>query len=159
MVCLEARRWDIGDNVGVGDDGIAGVDGEGDGEGGLESGLVEAGESAAGVVGGFELGDGVVAGGGFGEIEAAELVVEDAGEGDVEGVGAGGELLREGEGGLLLGGIEGDGGCFAFGGDGLNLELDGVEGDGAGGRSEGEVDGFDAGEGGGLDVGDETRGA
>ena len=73
---------------------------------GFEGRLVEAGEGAAGV-GGFELGDGVVAAGGFGEIEAAELVVEDAGVGDGEGGFAGGELVGEGEGGLLLCVVEG----------------------------------------------------
>ncbi len=51
----------VGDHVGVGDDGVGSVDGEGDVEGGFEGGFVEAGEGAAGV-GGFELGDGVVAG-------------------------------------------------------------------------------------------------
>ena len=45
---------------------------------GFEGRLVEAGEGAAGI-GGLKLRDGVVAAGGFGKIEAAQLVVEDAG--------------------------------------------------------------------------------
>ncbi len=106
-VCLSWRGgFFVGDDLGVGDDGVAGVDGEGDVEGGFVGGLVEGGEGAAGV-GGFELGDGVVAGFGFGEIEAAELVVEDAGVADREGYFAGGEGLREGEGGLFFGVVEG----------------------------------------------------
>ena len=119
----------VGDLVGVGDDGVGGVDGEGYVEGGLVGGLVEAGEGAAGVSG-LELGYGVVAGLGLGEIEAAELVVEDSGVGDVEGDLTCGELVREGKGGLLFRVVEGDlrglGTCF----DGEEFDLGGVEGDG-----------------------------
>ena len=120
---------DVADHVGVRDDGVAGVDGKRDVEGGLERGLVEAGEGAAGV-GGFELGYSVVAGLGLREIEAAELVVQDAGEAVGDRDMAGGESLGEGEGGLFLFEIEGDCSGLAVGGYGWNLQLDGVEGDG-----------------------------
>ncbi len=129
--------------------------------GGLEGRLVEAGKGAA-RVGGFKLRDGVVAAGGFGEIEAAQLVVEDAGEGDVKRGLACGEFLREGEGGLLLFLVERDGGglLFAGGGDGDALEGDlcGVESDGVERTGGGDVDGFDAGEGGLVEVGREGEG-
>ncbi len=68
----------VADDGAVGDGGVAAVDDQGDVVGGLEGRLVEAGEGAA-RIGGFELRDGVVARGGLGEIEAAQLVVEDAG--------------------------------------------------------------------------------
>ena len=68
----------VGLDGAVGDGGVGAVDDQRNVVGGLEGRLVEAGEGAA-RVGGFELGDGVVAAGGFGEIEAAQLVVEDAG--------------------------------------------------------------------------------
>ncbi len=141
------------------------VDGEGDVEGGLHGGLVEGGEGAAGV-GGFELGYGVVAGLGFGEVKAAELVVEDAGIADVEGDRTGGELVRKDEGGLLPGGVERDGrglgvagvGVRRGSGHGEKSDLGGVEGDGIAGVLEGEIDGFFAGKGGGGEVGREVEG-
>ena len=158
-VCLPADgAGRIADDGAVGDGGVAGVDDQRDVEGGLEGGLVEAGEGAA-RVGGLELGDGVVAAGGFGEIKAAQLVVQDAGVGDGERGLAGGKLLREGEGGLFLVLIEGDGGGLLVAGgrdgDGLEGDLGGVEGDVIGGLGEGYVDGLGAGEGGGFEVGRE----
>ena len=76
LVCAGARR--VADDGPVGDGGVALVDDERDIEGGLEGGLVEGREGAA-RIGGFELRDGVVPAGGFGEIEAAQLAVQDSG--------------------------------------------------------------------------------
>jgi hypothetical protein len=54
----------VGDDLAVGDGGVALVDGERNGEGSLEGRLVKAGKGAAGV-GGFKLCDGVIAFGGL----------------------------------------------------------------------------------------------
>ena len=75
--------------------------------GGLEGRLVEGREGAA-RVSGLELRDSVVAALGFGEIEAAQFVVQDARVGDGEGCLAGGKLFGEGECGLLLVRVERD---------------------------------------------------
>ena len=128
--------------------------------GGFEGRLVEARKGAAGV-GGFELSDGVIACRGFGEIEAAQLVVEDAGVGDGQRCLAGGKLRGKGKGGLLLVRVKGDGGglLLAAGGDsdGLKGDFGGIEGDAAGWLGQGYVDGFYAGEGGGLEIGCERE--
>ena len=160
-VCLPGRGWGVGDLVGVGDDGVGCIYGEGYVEGRLVGGLVEAGEGAAGVSG-LELSDGVVAGLGLGEIEAAELVVEDAGVADGEGYFSGGESLGEGEGGLLFVFVESD--CCRLrlrdrtadrGDDGLKFDLGRIQGDGIAGRVEGEIDVFGAGKGRGFEIGGE----
>ena len=89
----------------VGDGGEVVVDDEGDGEDGLEVGLVPAREGPAGV-GGLELGggddvlDAVVVGEGA-AVEAPQLVVEDAGEREVQCGRPGRQRLSEGEGGPL----------------------------------------------------------
>ncbi len=98
----------VADDGAVGDGGVAFVDDQRNIVGGLEGGLVEGWEGAA-RIGGFKLGDGVVAAGGFGEIEAAQFVVQDAGVFDRQCGFAGGELVGECEGGLLLFLVEGDG--------------------------------------------------
>jgi hypothetical protein len=90
--------------------------------------------------------DGVVAAGGFGEIEAAQLVVQNAGVARCQRGLARGELFREGEGGLLLFLVERDGGflLLAAGGHGHALEgdLGGVQSDR--GRRLGEVTSIDS---------------
>ncbi len=160
-VLAVAGAGGVGGDGAVGDGGVALVDDQGDVEGGLEGGLVEAGKGAAGV-GGLELGDGVVAVRGFGEIEAAQFIVEDAGEldgrwwlcrraadrGTVK-VACCLSLSRETvavcslSAGLDLDRLEGD--------------LDGVEGDGRAGLLQVHVDGLGAGVGGGLEVGRERE--
>ena len=137
----------VTDEGAVGDGGVAAVDDERNVVGGLEGGLVKGWEGAAGV-GGLKLRDGIVAAGGFGEIEAAQLVIEDAGVVDGERGLASGQRARHGESGLLLCAVEGDrsGLRFARGGDGDGLEgdFDGVKGDGACRLPERDVDGFNA---------------
>src|ERR1700761_7094065 len=92
---------------------------------GLEGRLVEAGKGAAGV-GRLELGDSVVALLGFGEVEAAQLVVEDAGVVDGKGGFTGRQLLAEVQGSLLLlrvfADLRGEG--FTADARGYALELD-----------------------------------
>src|SRR5208337_2814877 len=106
--------------------------------GGLEGRLVEAGEGAA-RVGGFELGDGVVALGGFGEIKAAQLVVQDAGILYVQNGFARLQRVRKGEGGLRFLLVNGDfcrghpGVCPGVSNDILEGDLGGVERDVVGG--------------------------
>ena len=76
LVCAGAGR--VADDGAVGDSGVAAVDDERDVVGGLEGGLVEGGKGTA-RVGGFKLGDGVVAASSLGEIEAAKFAIQDAG--------------------------------------------------------------------------------
>ena len=66
----------------------------------LIGGLVERGKSAAGVRG-FELGDGVVALGGVGKIEAAQFAIQNAAVGDLQGYWPGRQLARKVKRGLL----------------------------------------------------------
>ena len=148
VLCV-SRAGGVGGDGAVGDGGVALVDDQGHVEGGLEGGLVKAGEGTAGV-GGLELGDGVVAMRGFGEIEAAQFIVEDAGELDVDGGFAGGQRLGDREGGLLLVVVEGDGcGLLLIPGldlDRLEGDLDGVEGDGRAGLLQVYFDGLGTGD-------------
>jgi len=60
----------------------------------------------------LELSDGIVAGAGLGEIEAAQIVVEDAGGRRWRGWLGRRGVFREGEGGLFLVFVQGDGGCL-----------------------------------------------
>jgi hypothetical protein len=99
VLCFGRRL--VVDDVGIGDGRVAFIDDQRDVEGGLEGRLVEAGKGAAGV-GRLKLSDGVVALGGLGEIEAAQLVVEDAGVAMSQLELACRKLLAEIEGGLLL---------------------------------------------------------
>ena len=144
--------------VGVGGQGV--VDHQGDLEGGLQLGLVPARKGPAGV-GGLHLGGGddVLDTGVVGEgraVEAVQLVVEDAGERQVQGGRPGPEGLGEGQGDPLLVGVVGDVG----GGQGVarvgvavvelgegHHQLGGVEGDGGRRRLHGDVDLHVAGEG------------
>ena len=84
----------VGLDGAVGDGGVGAVNDQRNIVGGLEGRLVEAREGAA-RIGGFELGDGVVAALGFGEIEAAQFVVEDAGVVDVQSGFARGTTCKE----------------------------------------------------------------
>ena len=139
---LPARLGGLGHHRPVGVGGGRLVDHQGDLEGGLELGLVPAGEGPPGV-GGLHLGggddllDAVVVDEG-GPVEAVQLVVEDAGEGQMQGGPTRGQRLGEGEGGPFLGVVEVDRG----GGEGVplvrvgvvelgegDLELGGVEDD------------------------------
>ena len=154
--------------VGVGGEAL--VHHEGDLEGRLELGLVEAGEGPPGV-GRLHLrgGDDVVRSGLVGEggpVEAVQLVVEDPGEGEMQGGRPGGKGFGEGEGGPLLVGVEGDAGrgqgVPAVGVPGVelgegDLELGGVEDDRGDRVLDGEVDLDVAGEGGRREVGSEHQ--
>ena len=143
---LPVRCGALFDHGAVGEGGQGVVDHQGDLEGGLELGFIPAGEGTAGV-GRLHLGggDGVLDAGLVGEggpVEPVELVVENAGEGQMQGGRALLEGLGEGEGGPLFVAVEIDGGGdqrpTAVGitvvelGEG-DLELGGVEGD-RGGR-------------------------
>ena len=86
---LPAGRRGLLDHRPVGEGGERVVDHQGDLEGGLELGLVEAGEGPPGVGrlhlgGGDDVLDAVLVGEG-GPVEAVQLVVEDAGEREVQG--------------------------------------------------------------------------
>ena len=154
--------------VGVGGQRV--VDDQGDLEGGLEVGLVPAREGPSGVgrlhLGGGDdvLDPGVVGEGGA--VEAVQLVVEDAGEGQMQGGRPGASGVGEGERGPLLVGVDVDAG----GGEGVaavgvpvvqlgegDLQLGGVEGDRRGGLGDGHVDLDVAGEGGAGRSGVSTR--
>src|SRR5262245_31365642 len=102
----------VGDEPPVRDRRVATVDGQRNGEGGLEDRLVEAWKRTPGVRR-FELGHGVVSAVGLAQIEAPELVVQRSAEtnpnvsvsrGDRSGYGQDGRLSRtvEDGGGLLL---------------------------------------------------------
>ena len=148
----------VGDDRPVGNGRVARIRHERNVVGGLEGRLVEAGEGAARVRG-LELRDCVVAEGGFGEIKAAQFIVQNAAIADGQRGLAHGEIFREGEGGLLLFLVERDGSLLFFAASGhghaLKVDLGGVQLDALRGLSEDHVDRFDAGEGRGLQVGRE----
>ena len=83
----------VGELAAVGDRRVGGVDHQRDVEGGLLRRLVERREGAA-RVGGLHLAHRVVAAVGLAQIEAAQLVVEDAGVGDADRGRAGRHPLR-----------------------------------------------------------------
>ena len=101
-MCLSAPGpGRVADDGPVGNGGVVLIDDEGDIEGGLEGGLIEGGESTA-RIGGLELGDGVVPAGGFREVEATQLAIQDSGVLDGDLGFPGGKLVWNGESGLLL---------------------------------------------------------
>src|SRR5579863_10487526 len=97
----------------------------------------------------------------LGKIEAAQLVIEDAGVMDGKGGLARGQYCGESKGGLLFLLVECDGGCLlvACGGDGgrLECELESVQGDVICWFGEGDVDGLSAGKGRVLEVRRESQ--
>ncbi len=92
-VLASAGAGGVGNDGAVGDGRVACIHHQRNVISGLESWLVEAGEGAA-RVGGLELRDGVVAVVAFGEIEAAQLVVQNAGVTDGERGLARGQVSR-----------------------------------------------------------------
>ncbi len=111
---LPVRSGALLDHGAVGEGGEGVVDHQGDLEGGFELGFIETGEGTAGV-GRLHLGggDGVFGAGLVGEggpVEPVELVVENAGEGQMQGGRALLEGLGESECGPLFVAVEIDGG-------------------------------------------------
>ncbi len=159
LACGGAGR--IGGDGPVGDGRVGAVYHKRDIIGGLEGRLVKAGEGAA-RVGGLELRNGVIAPRGLGEIEAAQFVVQDAGVGDGERSFARRQLLGEGESGLFLLRVKGDG-CsqlLARGGRGDALESDlcRVERDGVHWLFHRDVDRLNTREGSSFEVRGERKG-
>jgi hypothetical protein len=155
-VLARGRAGGVGLDGAVGNSRVGGVDNQRNVVRGLEGRLVER-RIGAPRIGGFKLRHGVVALGGLGEIEPAQFVVQNAGVGDGQSGLARGELFREGEGRLLLVLVERHGSCLLLAsggyGHGLKGDLDGVQGDRIGRLGQRHLDRFDAGEGGGLEVG------
>ncbi len=140
----------IGDDLRIGDRGIACVDHQRYVERGLQRRLVEAGKGAP-RIGGFKLCDAVGALPGAREIKSAQLVVEDAGVGNLQRDRSRRKFSCECECGLLLFWIERDGGdlrrCDGVAHSrpyGLEFDLRCIERNSVGGCIEHDVDGLAA---------------
>ena len=144
----------------VRDGRVGGVDHERDVERGFLGRLVEAREGSP-RIGGFHLTDRVVPAVGLAQVEAAQLVVEDAGVGDVDRGRAGRHPRGHREGGGIGGGVEGHGGrvrpSSCLDGDGAEGELGGVQRDRRGRLIETHADLGPSAEGGVRQVGREPQ--